>query len=124
MSERPIKRISIMRGPHNAYHADAFGLVFKLSYTFEKEENPRLEIFLNDDEAQYKEWDLYGTLLDETDDRFAEVQFGGLGEEREFSVRASRFRITFEKLHSDDFIFPNGAKEPMPVYEFLVESIP
>ncbi len=119
-SDRSIEKISIMRGPHNAYHTEAFGLVFKLSYTFKKRENPSLEIFLNDDEAKEREWETYGTVLDDADDRFASVRFDAIGEKREFQICSSKFRISFEKLYDDVFVFPNGSKEPMPVYEFLV----
>jgi len=112
-----------MRGPYNAYHAEAFGLVFKLSYYFENRENPHLEIFLDDDEAKAKEWDIYGALPDDSG-RFAHVAFDALGEERSFQVCASRFRIRFDKLDSDDFTYPNGSKERMPVYEFLVTLLP
>ncbi len=119
-----IQKISIMQVPYNPYHAEAFGLVFKLSYAFWKRQNPRLEIFLNDDEAKEREWEIYGTLLDDTDDRFADVSFGSIGEEREFEICSSRYRIMFDNCFSDTFIFPNGSTELMPVYQFLVKPIP
>lgn len=116
-------KISIMRGPYNAYHAEAFGLVFKLSYVFEGVEGPRLEVFLDDDEAKEKEWNIYGALLDDSDERFAEMRFNAIGEESEFQIRSSRFRIAFGGLHHEQFIYPDGSKELMPVYDFLVKSL-
>lgn len=105
-------------------HAEAFGLIFKLSYAFGKRENPRLEIFLNDDEARENGWEIYGTLLDETDDRFADVRFNSIGEEREFQICSSRFRIQFKHCYRDSYLFPNDSKELMPVYDFLVIPAP
>ncbi|MGO4450136.1 hypothetical protein AB4Y96_14525 [Phyllobacterium sp. TAF24] len=105
------KKISIMRGPYNAFYAEAFDLIIKLSYHLEKRENPRLEIFLNDDEAKAKDWKVYGTLLDDSDERFADVSFCALGEEREFQICSLRFRITFVKFHSESFIYSSGSKE-------------
>lgn len=118
------KKISVMSGPYNAFYAEAFGLIFKLPYHLEKREKPSLEIFLNDDEAKAKEWEVYGTLLDDSDDRFANVRFSASGEERQFQICSSIFRIRFDKVCEDYFVYPNGSKELKPVYEFLVKSLP
>ncbi|MNN78385.1 hypothetical protein D3C81_1949380 [compost metagenome] len=99
-------------------------MIFKLAYHFEKREHPRLEVFLNDDDAKEKEWSTYGTLLDEDDERFASVRFDALGEEREIQISASRFQIRFDKFYSDYLTYPNGSKELMPVYDFLVSHNP
>ncbi|MDZ5453626.1 hypothetical protein [Labrys sp. ZIDIC5] len=69
------KRISIIHEAYNPYYVELFDLVFKLSYTFEDIEKPRLEIFLNDSEAKDKEWKIYGSTLDNSDDKFANVRF-------------------------------------------------
>ncbi|MGO4449097.1 hypothetical protein AB4Y96_09235 [Phyllobacterium sp. TAF24] len=116
------EKISLRHEAYNTVYAEAYGLIFKLAYHLEKRENPRLEIFLNDDEAKANEWKVYGTLLDDSDERFAEVRFFALGEEREFKICSLRFRITFVKFHSESYIYPNGSKELLPVYEFLVKS--
>lgn len=116
------EKISLRHEAYNTVYAEAYGLIFKLAYHLEKKENPRLEIFLNDDEAKAKDSKVYGTLLDDSDERFAEVRFGAFGEEREFQICSLSFRITFVKFHSESYIYPNGSNELLPVYEFLVKS--
>ncbi len=119
-SDYSVQKIILMRGPFNAFHAEAFGLIFKLSYHFEKSEHPRLEIFLNDDEAKKKEWSIYGALIDDEDERFASVHFSKIEEKKDIRVLSSEFRVIFNKYYRDYFTYHNGAKEPMLVYEFTV----
>ncbi len=117
-------KISLVQEAFNPYHAAFSDLIIKLSYAFQDREKPHLEIFLNDDEAQSKEWAIYGTLLDETDDRFAKVRFGLIGEEQEFTIRSSRYRIQFDNFYREMHTDQNGAMERRYVYEFLVKAVP
>jgi hypothetical protein len=118
--QQDLARISVMHAPYNPYHAEAFGLVFKLSYALQGRNKPRVEIFLDDEEARAKEWRIYGTLLEPEDPRYAEVSFSAIGEEADFQLGASGFRMRFEALHEEIETFANGATEAMPVYSFSV----
>jgi hypothetical protein len=109
-----------MHAPYNPYHAEAFGLIFKLSYALQGRLKPRVEIFLEDEEARAKEWRIYGTLLEPDDPRYAEVSFSAIGEEADFTLGAAGFRMRFEALHEEIETFANGATETMPVYSFAV----
>jgi hypothetical protein len=118
--QQDVARFSIMHAPYNPYHAEAFGLVFKLSYALQGRHEPRVEIFLDDEEARAKEWRIYGTLLEPDDPRYAEVSFSAIGEEAVFQFGAAGFRMRFEALHEEVETFANGAMEAMPVYSFSV----
>ena len=119
----PIQKISIMQVPYNPITLKLSPHIQTVLRIWERQ-NPRLEIFLDDDEARESEWEIYGTLLDAADDRFADVRFASIGDEREFQICSSRFRIMFDNCYSDTFIFPNGSTELMPVYQFLVKPMP
>lgn len=106
-------KISLMHRPYNAYYAEAFGLIFKLAYHLETKEHPWLDIFLNDDEAKQKEWKVYGTLLDEDDERYAIARFDALGEEWSFQICTSGFWMGFDKFYTDFFTYPDGSTESM-----------
>lgn len=118
------KRICLRQEAYNTCHVALFGLIFKLSYASVDNEKPRLEIFLDDDEAKSREWKIYGTMLDDSDDRFARVDFEIIGEEKQFIVCSSRYRIVFDNFYREIHNYPGGSKERRYVYEFLVKALP
>jgi hypothetical protein len=118
--QKDVARFSIMHAPYNPYHAEAFGLVFKLSYALQGRLKPRIEIFLDDEEARAKEWRIYGTLLEPDDPRYAEVSFSAIGEEADFKLGAAGFQMRFEALNEEIETFADSATEAMPVYSFSV----
>jgi hypothetical protein len=118
--QQDVARFSIMHAPYNPYHAEAFGLIFKLSYALQGLLKPRVEIFLDDEEARAREWRIYGTLLEPDDPRYAEVSFAAIGEDADFRFGASGFRMRFEALHEEIETFADGVEEAMPVYSFSV----
>lgn len=112
-ADTTFKTISITHAPFNPYYAESFGLIFKISYHLERADNPRLEIFRDDAEARQKEWHIYGTLLDGEDRRFAAVSFSAAGEERDFQILSSHYRVVFDGFSS----------EAEPVYTFRVMPV-
>lgn len=110
--------VSIMHAPYNPYHAEAFGLVLKLSYAAEGREKPRLEIVPDDEDARAREWAIYGPLLESDDPRLAEVRFSGTGEERAFRIGDGDYLIRFEAVGEAMERFADGMSEMMPVYSF------
>ena len=80
MADETWASFSLYRWPFNPAYAEVFDLVFKLPYTTDGQNTPRLEVFVDSDLAKEKDWRIYGAPGDESDD-VAEIHFRRPGSE-------------------------------------------
>ncbi|SCX25176.1 hypothetical protein DSM25558_3719 [Agrobacterium sp. DSM 25558] len=118
-----VKKITILQAAFNPYYAEAFGLIFKLSYASEGKNTPRLEVFADSELAREKEWRIYGAIPDDDLDNVVEIKFREPGEDKEFSVASRVFRAQFIRVDHQEFTYAHGSNELLLLYEFEVSKL-
>ncbi|KQO75278.1 hypothetical protein [Rhizobium sp. Leaf262] len=118
-----VKKITILQAALNPYYAEAFGLIFKLSYAPEGKNTPRLEVFADGDLAREKDWRIYGAIPDHDLDNVVEIKFRAPGESKEFSVASRLFRVQFTRVDRQEFTYAHGSNEALLLFEFEVSSL-
>jgi len=118
-----VKKITILQAAFNPYYAEAFGLVFKLSYAPEGKNTPRLDVFADSDLAREKDWRIYGAISDDDLNNVVEIKFLEPGDGKEFSIASRLFRVQFTRVDRQEFNYADGSNEPLLLFEFEVSRL-
>ncbi|WP_284776741.1 hypothetical protein [Agrobacterium sp. lyk4-40-TYG-31] len=120
MADETWASFSLYRWPFNPAYAEVFDLVFKLSYTTDGQNTPRLEVFVDSDLAKEKDWRIYGAPGDESDD-VAEINFSAAGERKPLILMSRFYMVEFAELRFE--YRPIASETFVPVYYFKAAII-
>ncbi len=111
----------------NTNRARAYGLVFKLKYTFPTREQPRLEVFLDNEITRLQDWEIYGVgglsePFCEPPDFSRYLEFEETGQIKHFEL-GQTYQIEFTGMSEEEVNYRRTGKKLEPAYHFHVVAL-